>query len=90
MAWYLEDTKFVRLLTLADGVYAYLFDGKDRSVAVLSAKYNHAEFNIPQNDDIYASDLFGNPIASGAILGDTIVYLWTNKGIEAIESILQK
>jgi hypothetical protein len=90
MAWYLEDTKFVRQLTLADGVYAYLFDDKDRSVAVLSAKYNHAEFKIPQGDDIHASDLFGNPIALGTILGDTIVYLWANKGIEAIESILQK
>jgi len=74
---------------LHDAGGTYLFDGKDRSVAVLSAKYNHAEFKIPQGDDIHASDLFGNPIALGTILGDTIVYLWANKGIEAIESILQ-
>jgi len=90
MAWYLEDTKFVKLLTLADGVYAYLFSGKERSVAVLSSKYNHVEYKIPQNDNIHAFDLFGNPIVPDKFLGDTIVYLWTNKGIEAIESILQK
>ena len=90
MAWYLEGTKFVKLLTLADGVYAYVFAGKDRSVAVLSAKHNHAEFKIPQGDDIHSSDLFGNPITSGTILGDTLVYLWTNKDIEAIEKAFQK
>lgn len=90
MAWYLEDTKFVKLLTLADGVYAYLFSGKDRSVAVLSSKYNHAEFKIPQDNDTHTFDLFGNPVAPDKLLGDTLVYLVTNKGIETITNLLQK
>jgi len=84
MAWYLEDTKFVKLLTLADDVYAYLFSGQNHSIAVLSSKYSHAEFKIPQNNDIRAFDLFGNPITPDTLLGDTLVYLVTNKGIELL------
>ena len=89
MAWYLEDTRFVRTLTVADGVYAYLFKGSDGSVAVLSTKPGHAEFRIPQQDDVHAVDLFGNPIARDALLGDTLVYLSTSKDIQMLEKLLR-
>ncbi len=91
MAWYLEDTRFVRMLTVADGVYAYLFEGCDRSVAVLSTEADHAEFKIPQQqqDGVHAVDLLGNPIPKDAVLGNTLVYLSTSKNIQMLEKFLR-
>ena len=42
LAWLLEDTEFVRCVTLADGVYAYLFRGPARSVAAITSAPTHA------------------------------------------------
>jgi hypothetical protein len=36
MAWRLEDTKFRRVVKIRPNLHAYIFTGKDRTVAVLS------------------------------------------------------
>src|ERR1035437_4823316 len=41
MAWLIEDTHFKRSLELAQGVQAYVFEGKGRSVAVLMPAREH-------------------------------------------------
>jgi hypothetical protein len=89
LAWYLDDARFVKTLDIADGFHAYLFESSDRSVAVLSASHGDTEFTIPQQEDVYAADLFGNPIAPGAVAGDTLFYLWTPKDVETLENMLQ-
>ena len=88
MAWHLEDTNFVKRLTLADGVYAYVFEGKDKAVAVLSPMINHAEYKFSFGKDVHISDLFGNPLPSGYDLGDTLVYIWIEGNAEKLTSLL--
>ncbi|MFQ5810752.1 MAG: hypothetical protein ACE5JM_14145, partial [Armatimonadota bacterium] len=62
LAWHLEDTQFVKTLTLAEGVFAYLFEGTaaTRSVAALSTTPGHAEYALPDAAGVKLVDLFGN------------------------------
>jgi hypothetical protein len=89
LAWYLDDARFVKILDIADGLYAYLFESSYRSVAVLSTRHGSTEFKIPQQEYVHAADLFGNTIAPGAVAGDTLFYLWTPKGIKTLENLLR-
>lgn len=84
MAWFIEDTEFVKTLEITEGVYAYVFEGSERAVAVLSSKSGHAEFSIPQEDGVHIADLFGNPVEPGSKLGDNLVYLWTSRSKEKL------
>lgn len=89
MAWFLEDTSFIKTLEVADGVYSFLFENSERAVAVLSAKPGHADFKIPQDESIHAVDLFGNPVPSDTVLGDRLIYLWTTGGMKTLEDALK-
>jgi len=89
MAWFLEDTNFIKTMEMVDGVYSFLFENSERAVAVLSAKPGHADFKIPQNDSVHAVDLFGNPVPSGIVPGDTLIYLWTTGGMKILEDALK-
>jgi len=74
LAWLLEDTRFVKSLTPAEGVTAYLFEGAGRSLAVLAPMPNHAAWSLPSEAALALTDLFGNPLQPGAPLDKTLVY----------------
>jgi hypothetical protein len=87
-AWLLEDTDFVRLVTLADGVYGYLFAGPRRAVAVISTSPEHAAYALPTAPNVQLSDLFGNPLAPGAGIDDRVHYVACDAGLPALEAAL--
>jgi len=88
MAWLLEDTHFARRLQLADGIYAYLFAGKGRSVAVISSAPAYADFTIPQPAGVSVTDLFGNPLPVGSKFNGQLVYLSAEKSADELEAAL--
>jgi hypothetical protein len=74
-AWLLEDTQYVKVVEPAEGVFAYLFAGNDRALAVLSSKPEHAPYAVPKAEGVTATDLFGNDVKAGEKVGDNLVYL---------------
>lgn len=89
MAWHLEDTKFVSLITLSEGVYAYIFKGNNRSIAVLSTKIYHDKYIINSKGKAQLRDLFGNPLPDGFELKDTLVYVTFEGNINELIDILK-
>jgi len=87
-AWLLEDTQFARVVTLADGVFAYLFEGPDRAVAAITTSAAHAAYALPQSDAVQCYDLFGNPVPAGAAIDDHAHYVTTDEGLAALEAAL--
>lgn len=59
MAWLLEDRKFIKRVPVGKGVWAYIFSGKGKSVAVISGLKDGA-YTVPQNGKFEILDLFGN------------------------------
>ncbi|MGB9595187.1 MAG: hypothetical protein ACPL7B_02800 [Candidatus Poribacteria bacterium] len=88
MAWHLEDMNFVKRLTLADGVYAYIFEGQNKAVAVLSPMTNHSKYKLAFGENAHISDLFGNPLPFGYDLGDTLVYVLIEGNAEELINLL--
>lgn len=80
LAWLLEDTDYVRCVTLTEGVYAYLFTGPNGAVAAITARLPHAEYRLPTSADVQLFDLFGNPLAAGAALDDHVSFVVSNAG----------
>ncbi len=86
LTWHLEDTHYVKTLSPAEGVSAHLFEGKGRCVAtVLPHPAGHARFVLPRRAK--AEDLFGNPLAPGSALGETVAYV-TSPTITVLEKAL--
>jgi hypothetical protein len=88
LAWLLEDTSYVSLVTLADGVYAYLFTGPDRAVAAITSAPSHAAYRLPESTGVQALDLFGNPVAPGTALDDRVHYLVCPAGLAPLRAAL--
>ena len=88
LAWSLEDTKFVRRTEVAEGIFAYFFQGAERSITVLSSFPNQGEYTIPHAEGVSAMDLFGNPLPPGSTFSGTLVYLSTQDGVQTIEKLL--
>jgi len=59
MAWHLEDSKFARTVQLNDQVNAYLFTGRNGTIAAISGLRKSA-YQVPLNPELTVSDLFGN------------------------------
>lgn len=72
-AWQIEDTAPAGISEPAPGVWAFSFQGRGRAVVALAPQPGHAAFAIPAG--IAASDLFGNPLAAGSVLGGRMTYL---------------
>ena len=90
LAWHLEDTEFAGRREVGKGVYAYLFRGPTRSVAVLSSDPQGGEYAIPRAEGMLASDLFGNPVPLDGKFSGTLVYLSTERDVEFLEKLLGK
>ncbi|MEO6907520.1 MAG: hypothetical protein ABI210_06480 [Abditibacteriaceae bacterium] len=89
LAWHLEDTKFARRLELAPHVYAYLFEGKKRSVAAL-LKSGESDYMLPRaNAKIAFDDLWGNALNGGTKLSDTVVYASASCNAQTLAAMLQ-
>ena len=90
LAWHLEDTEFVKTLTLQDDVFAYLFEAKDgsRSVAALSPKSGQTGYTPPA-EGVEVVDLFGNALPKGEPVGDMLVYVSTEQPAAKLEAMLK-
>ncbi|MBU0607282.1 MAG: hypothetical protein KKI08_05315, partial [Armatimonadetes bacterium] len=90
-AWQLEDLRAVSTLALAEGVAAHLFEGTGRSVAALiPSPAGHAPLTLRSSRELEVSDLFGNPLADGAPLGLTVVYVASRKPAAQLEKTLRQ
>ena len=89
LAWLLEDTHYTRTIEPKPGVYAFLFEGQGRAVAVLSSKPVHAAYAVPTAAGLEATDLFGNPVKSGEKLQDNLIYLSADK-LSRLEQALKQ
>lgn len=90
LAWLTEDTAFVKRITLASGVYAYLFSGARGSVAAITSAPNHARYRLPAGRDLQPLDLFGNPVAPGTPIDDHMHYVACRAGLAALEAGLRR
>ena len=90
LAWQLEDTRFVKRIAVADGVYAYLFQntkGAPRAVGVL-ARQKNSPYNLSRAANLSSVDLWGNAVAVGTALGDSLVYVSLAGDVAALEKAL--
>jgi len=85
MAWLLEDTRFVKVVEPAQGVFAYVFEGQGRAVAALVPSPNHAACSVPGNRPLL--DLFGNPPVSRAV-ERTIVWVTGRTAAEVEQAVI--
>jgi len=88
LAWLLEDTRFVKRATLADGVYAYLFAGPDGAVAAITSAPTHAAYELPTAAEVQLLDLFGNPLAAGTAIDDRVHYVRCDAGLAKLQAAL--
>ena len=88
MAWHLEDTKPIKVLEVGPGVYAFLFEGRGRSVAVLALKPGGKPWPLPDLPRVTAADLFGNPPAPGEALTEKLLYLSAQTDAAELEKML--
>lgn len=88
LAWLTEDTDFVKRVTLADGVYAYLFSGPAQSVAAITSAALHAGYNLPKSPEVQLCDLFGNPRAAGTAIDNHVSYVVPTQGLAKLQAAL--
>jgi hypothetical protein len=74
-AWMLEDTRFVERRDISSGVYAYIFEGKKRAVAVISSSPGFVPCKMPVDKEIHAFGLFGNELPPGSLFQGEVIYL---------------
>lgn len=89
MAWLLEGRKFVKRVPVGNDVWAYVFEGRGKSVAVISGKAD-GRFVLPPADGISAIELFGNPIRGPAEYDGRLFYLVSSQnGLEFATTLAQ-
>lgn len=88
LAWLIEDTSFVKRVTLADGVYAYLFSGPNRAVAAITTGPTHAAYKLPAAPGMQLLDLYGNSVAPGTAIDDHVHYVLSNGGLAKLQTAL--
>ncbi len=74
MAWQLEGSTFLRTLKLTDAVCAFVFKGRNGSVAVISGKRSGA-YTVPGNHKLDVCDLFGNPLKGNVQFNGLLLYI---------------
>lgn len=86
LTWHLEDTLFQRIAELADGVYAYLFQGEGRSVAVIVKEpASKGAYSWKAEKGALLCDLFGNPCnAIDSVANDDMYYVMAEEDADAL------
>ncbi len=88
LAWHLEGRKFVKAVTLAEGLYAYLFAGKDQTVAVISGRPGcQPYYRLPAVKGLTVSDLFGNPLPDRSVYTGTSIFAESRMAPEVLEKM---
>ena len=85
LAWHLEDSKYAKTVTLNDQVSAYLFRGRNGSVAVISG-LRKGRYQVPKSSELAVTELFGNP-SDGSYKG-TLLYVESKLPIDKLEPVL--
>lgn len=88
LAWLLEDMSFVKRVTLAEGVYAYLHAGPGGAVAAITSGPTHAAYKLPTAAEVRLLDLFGNAVAAGSALDDHVHYVQCSAGLAKLQAAL--
>ena len=88
LAWHLEGRKHVKTVELAKGVFAYLFQADDGSVAVLSGKVGHQPFVVPESAQYEVRELFGNLLPARTPVTNTLIYVKSTQSAEQLEQTL--
>jgi hypothetical protein len=74
MAQHLEGKKFVKAVKLTEGLYAFIFADKDRTVAAISGRPGCNVYRLPDAKELEISDLFGNPLPARSPYTGTLIY----------------
>ena len=75
-------------MTLAEGVYAYLFSGPNRAVAAITSGPVHVAYNLPTAAGVQLLDLFGNSLAAGTAIDDHVHYVQCHAGLAKLQTVL--
>ncbi len=86
LAWLLEDTAYAGRVTVAKGVYAYLFSGRDRAVAAITSGPVHDAYKLPAAQGLQRVDLFGNPLAGATAIDDRVHYVVCAAGLAKLKA----
>ncbi|MFG0249176.1 MAG: hypothetical protein ACF8OB_09845 [Phycisphaeraceae bacterium JB051] len=79
MAWFLEDATFKQHKSPTNGLHAWAFAGPRGNVTVLSiTPGSDVAYTLPDKQGMQYFDLFGNPLAPGTPIGQTLVYQVTD------------
>ena len=85
MAWQLEDRKFMKRVKVGENVWAYIFEGRNGTVAVISG-YRNGKYTVPNSSALEICDLFGNP-SQGEYKG-ALLYVKSELPLDRLESVL--
>jgi hypothetical protein len=88
MAWELEDTRFVKRVEAAKGVYGYIFSGANRTVVAITGAAHYERFVPPALSDMAVRDLFGNDVGGGQSFEGRVMYLDTTHPAAEVEAAL--
>ncbi|NLX04124.1 MAG: hypothetical protein GXY33_03150 [Phycisphaerae bacterium] len=87
LAQHLEGREFLKAVELGDGIYAFVFVGRDRTVAVISGRPGCAAYRLPVAEGLEIRDLFGNPLPQGASYRGTLMFVETAMAADAMERL---
>ena len=87
MAWLLEDRKFVKCVPVGEKVWAYLFEGRGATVAVISGEKN-GRFTFKPVEGLELTDLFGNRVIGKSDYRGNLLYVTSSLPSSKLERIL--
>lgn len=90
LARQLEDKKIVKAVEIAGGVYAYIFAGKDQTVAVISGRPGCRACPLPQAEGLTITDLFGNPLPAKPMYKGTLIFVSAAVSADAMENLFTR
>jgi hypothetical protein len=74
LAWHIEDSTFVRCVSLSDDVCAYLFQGKHTATAIVSGQPK-GRLDLPSAQGLAVRDLFGNAVHGVPRFAGRLLYI---------------
>lgn len=88
LARLLEERSFVKVVALTGDVYAYLFAGGGRTVAVISGKPGSNAYALPRVKGATIVDLFGNPLPAGTAYTGTLLFVESKRSPDELAKAL--
>ncbi|MBN2643092.1 MAG: hypothetical protein JXR78_15675 [Victivallales bacterium] len=88
MAWLLEDRPFCKEEKIGDKVWAYVFAGRGKSVAVITGMV-HGKYSLKPDSQWEIIDLFGNPVKGSAEYKGEIFYVVSGMNPKELSAALK-